>query len=726
MLRCLLFLGLACGAPGWSAETNTPPLRRSLLVLPFVNESGNAESEHWMGTFRSMLRRQFEDVTALKVVADEPAQAQLRRWRLWPMTTPWSDDQLRLIGEQTQAQRVLCGSLRQTNGQWQAAAQVFVTATGRRSAPLTATAADWFDLRDGLSRLVLKQLGLRLTPEEDKGWGRRFTSSAAALEWFSRGLSAQAQDLPRAMRSFEKAVAADPQFAFAGVCLAGLLYSTGRPTEALAAAREALRQTPDPREAALCHLLLGLALQSEPAKAEAELRTARRLAPHHLRVLQAHAQFLELLGEHQQALECLHQALRLEPDNPKNHALLGAFGAAAGNIAPARQALRTAEGLLEGAPADERLNTAQFLGKGYFALGDYPRAALHYQALLDQATQPALASGQYDWVKARLRQIETRLTPVPIPAVRPRDYTAAELAAAVRKRLSPAEAARVVNPLETTPPMREWAQTLVATAETPMARARRLFETLCQRPPLLLRQARTAHEVYAAWSDPGARFNCQEYAKLYVALARAVGLPAYFTMVEKTSDGTTGYHACAAVFVEGQAWLVDPMFRWFGVVHQQYQLFDDLRLLAAHCGQQVDPALCALACQLDPASALNHANFGIACLVAGRGDDARRELAWLRAQAPGHWMRWHLEGRLAEQADDLPATVESFRQAATLTPDDGDTRLRLGAALFRQSQWLEARRELRAGLLRRHSPELAAPARHLLALLSETLGLEAP
>ena len=722
-----LVLGwLAWGGMGWAAETNAPPVRRSLLVLPFVNGSGDPQVNHWIDTFTGLMVRQFQTLSALKVVAEGRSQAELRRWPDQSPGRPWSEAGVRQIGERTLAQRVMWGSLCQTNGQWQAVAEVFTTATGRRSAPLIAASADWFDLRDQLTTLALKELGAAPTPEEEKRLRRRLTSSPKAFGCFSLGQHYQGRDVPRALDYFRQAVAADPHFALARLSLAATLYSAERITEARAAAEAAWRETSDPREAALGHAISGLCQAGEPEKAEAEVRQARELAPNDILVLQTHAQFLSLLGAHEGAVTCQRQAVDQDPENIENLALLGKLCVDAGRIEEARQTLRCAELLAENAPVSvDQLDTDHYLGDAYLKLGDLATASRHYGMMLAQARARGVGEGAAWYAKSQLEQIEQRLKAVPVPLSRPRDYTEAELQAGLRERLSEAELARVVNPLAITPAMRRWGQTLVAGADGEMARARRIFDLLCERPPQERGSARTAQEVFAAWSRPEACFNCQEYAKLYVALARSVGLAAYFVSVEKDCDGRIRGHACAAVFLAGQGWLVDPMFRWFGVLHRQYQLLDDLRLIALHCAQQAELSLDELACKLDPGAVVNHYNFAMRLGAADRYVEAGRELAWLREHAPDHWTRWSLEATVAGRQGDQAAMLAHLRKAIALNPDDGNLHLLLGGGLFRRHELAGARLALRAGLARPHNQKEAEEARHLLAAINEALG-EAP
>ena len=60
-------------------------------------------------------------------------------------------------------------------------------------------------------------------------------------------------------------------------------------------------------------------------------------------------------------------------------------------------------------------------------------------------------------------------------------YTEQTLAAALRRKLSPAELGLVANPLASTPEMRRWAQELTKGATNDLHKARMLFDALARR-----------------------------------------------------------------------------------------------------------------------------------------------------------------------------------------------------------------------------------------------------
>jgi len=175
------------------------------------------------------------------------------------------------------------------------------------------------------------------------------------------------------------------------------------------------------------------------------------------------------------------------------------------------------------------------------------------------------------------------------PLVRPRSFGPGELDAELNRRLTAEERKWVVDPLGITPEINAEAKRLTIGLTNDLLRAWALFAEVTGRG----RGAgdgghRTADEALQASADPQARFKCQEYAKLYVALARAVGLDAWLVHIERCADGTIGYHDCAALFVEGRGVLVDPTWRVFGIRHEAFAVLDDVQAISHQAMQPGD------------------------------------------------------------------------------------------------------------------------------------------
>ena len=217
------------------------------------------------------------------------------------------------------------------------------------------------------------------------------------------------------------------------------------------------------------------------------------------------------------------------------------------------------------------------------------------------------------------------------------------------------------------------------------------------------KSTRTAQEVFAAWNDPAQSFCCQEYARLYVALARAVGLKAFYVHLEKDYSGEIVYHDCAAVFVGDKALLVDPAYQWFGAPHKEYAVLDDLQAIAHHyyqpSGKGTQVARCRLAAKLHPDTAWGQIRLASALIKANELPQAAETLQIAQQLEPGRWDSYTCQGLLAIKTNDLDGAVANLHKALAGNPKHGPSRFLLGWALGKQGKLEAARDEYRMALL---------------------------
>jgi len=251
--------------------------------------------------------------------------------------------------------------------------------------------------------------------------------------------------------------------------------------------------------------------------------------------------------------------------------------------------------------------------------------------------------------------------------------------------------------------MDRWAQELVRGATNDLGKARMIFDALARHLDTGEAGIRTAQEVFAVWNDPAQSFCCQEYAKLYVALARAVGVTAFYVHLEKDYSGDVVLHDCAAVFAEGKAFLVDPAYQWFGAPHKEYLVLDDLQAVAHHYYQpsgKGDPvARCRLAAKLHPDTAWGQLHLVGALIGADEFIEAGKTLKIAQQLEPGRWDAYTYQGLIAVSTGDPDAAVASLRKALELNPKHGPTHYTLAKVLGMQDKLEEARDECRLALL---------------------------
>lgn len=691
----LLAVWLAAGGSCPAAGTNAAQARLTVAVLTFEDATADPEAAHWRYLIERLLTEQLGEAKALRRVPAAFGYRQLKVKRGDPINA----EQARKMGELIEARRVVWGTYRRDGGKWLVTARVLNVASGKPGGEIKAAAGDWYEVRDQLADQVLKELGVKATEAEREKMRRRGTGSASALEWYSKALAGQEEREPKAELevSIRKALDADPQFAEAHGALAAVLGSQGNFKRAEEAARQAVKLRPDSMGA---HQILSFALmfQGSFAEAEKELHEAVRLDPDDAEVFIRLGECAKAQGKPEEAIAFWNEAKRLDPTDASVHAHLGDVYAKKRDREQALRELKEAERLDPGDVGSE-----QIIWQGYAALHEIPLAVEHLEKFVALARKEGLAPQSVDYIEECGRELKARLTPHEITAAPPRSYTRQGLEAVLRQRLTPAECKLVINPLASMPGMDRWALELTRAATNDLDKARKIFDALARHLDTGESGTRTAQEVFAAWNDPKQSFCCQEYAKLYIALARAAGIRAFYVHLEKDYSGEIVYHDCAAVFIGDKALLVDPAYQWFGAPHKEYVVLDDVQAIAHHfyqpAGKDDEVARCRLAAKLHPDTGWGQLHLVGALIKANQLVEAGKVLKIAQQLEPGRWDGYTYQGWLAANTGDLDGAVAALRKALELNPKHGPTHVILGWVLSKQQQFAAARDEFRLALL---------------------------
>jgi Tfp pilus assembly protein PilF len=163
-----------------------------------------------------------------------------------------------------------------------------------------------------------------------------YTASPTAYQEYLRGRHAwnkrTGEGLKAAIEHFQKAIAADPQYAMAYAGLADAyhiqwIYGTGTPREsylrAKPAADKALELDPQLAEAHTSMAVIKGDDEWDFAGAEREFRRAIELDPNYATAHQWYAQWLSYRANFDQAIAELRTAIHLDPLSPVIHATLG-------------------------------------------------------------------------------------------------------------------------------------------------------------------------------------------------------------------------------------------------------------------------------------------------------------------------------------------------------------------------------------------------------------------
>jgi Flp pilus assembly protein TadD len=636
------------------------------------------------------------------------------------------------MGEYIETQRMIWGVVRRDADRWRFDVWMLNVATGKLSGPFTATGTDPFDLRDALSEHLLDELQIAPTQQQQQKMSQRWISSGEALAWYGKAYTLQEEGRPVAEveTCLRQALAADPNSATACTSLAATLANRGDLASAIDLVRRALQLDDDHAQA---HALLGyiLANQRRFEEAKQAARQACRKDPDSADHLVLLARFLALEAKWDEAAGLLETAVSLDPTDAVAHATLGEAHAARQDEQSALRELKEAVDYMPQRMA--ALNVHMKLAETYERLGRSSEAVDHYQQTVAMATQLGMDPKMVRAVARRVERVKSLLAPVFVEAAIPSRFTEEQLDAILSDRLSEQEQRLIRNPFSCTDAMRSWAQELARDADSDIDKARAIFEGLAgRRSAAGQMKSRTAREVFDAWNDSGVRLVCMDHAVLFVALARAVDVSAFFVQVTRDPDGKAMNHACAAIFAEDRCLLADSSYRWFGVPHQEYTVLDDLQTAAFLCfhNRAADAhrlPVYQAGLKLWPQSFSGRLVLVGQLVRTEQVDEARRVLDEIPEPASRGYKAsqyFSAQGLLAAVDGDLEQAEELTRKALALCSTQADPHFRLGHMCLQRGRLKEARVAFRDCL--RNNPDLvmASVARQLIVQINEKIGFD--
>jgi tetratricopeptide (TPR) repeat protein len=278
-----------------------------------------------------------------------------------------------------------------------------------------------------------------------------------------------------------------------------------------------------------------------------------------------------------------------------------------------------------------------------------------------------------------------------------------QLASALSAKLAPPERLLVENPFATTTEMENWAQAIAVDADDEEGRAKRLFSALTAAD--LLRQDAasytlgathgpfTADQAFAHWLNPHSPLSCQDYTLLYVAMARNLGLRAYYVLVTRDYRGRPTYHSCAGVLKGHDALLVDASNSWFGVPHCECQFLDDVQAIALLLSQRADARKQAVATKLAGGLAVVHLNRSLGLAESGRTREAREALnAGLRLDPPA-WLGLYARAVIEWHERDPKSAAQHFQDCLQINPEYPEARSALAQVLRQKGRPARSRAE---------------------------------
>jgi TolB-like protein/Flp pilus assembly protein TadD len=360
----------AAAAP---AAFSPPP--HSIAVLPFVNMSGDKDQEYFSDGLSEELLNDLSRINELQVAARTSA-----------FSFKGKDVDIGTIARKLNVSAVLEGSVRRSAHTVRVSAQLINGVTGFHiwSDAYDSDLGDALKLQTEIATAVAAALKVTLLPDHGMNIEVGGTRNAAALDAYLRasraywGLSANQMQV--AIDGYTEAIRLDPEYALAYSARAYALLSKEGDYRAEAEndARRAIALAPELGQA---HLALAMTFESllDFGRANQKYEQAMTLSAGNERVLRHFGLFAVLMGQTESGLAAARRAVAVDPINYNAHGYLGGTLHFSHHYKEAIAALERAIQLAPSTPVP----LSAFIGKSYYALGEYEKARVSCEAKAD-------------------------------------------------------------------------------------------------------------------------------------------------------------------------------------------------------------------------------------------------------------------------------------------------------------------------------------------------------
>jgi TolB-like protein/Tfp pilus assembly protein PilF len=310
-----LVIIFALGYVYWSRSRTTAIL--SIAVMPFVNESGNADVDYLSDGMTETL------ISSLSQLPNLSVKARSTVFRYKGKTTD-----AKTIGQELNVQAVLNGRVVEHGDQLTLSLELIDAQTENViwSDRYDRKQTDLVSLQNEIARDVSSKLKIRLSGADERKLAKTYTANPEAYKLYLQGRfywnKREEKDFRKAVDYYNQAIAIDPNYALAYAGLAdtyALLSSFGfmPPAEATPKANEFARrallldETLAGPHTTLAYVLLQY--DHDFAGAEREFKRAIELDPNYATAHQWHGEMLVDVGRFDEAFVEIRRALELEP-----------------------------------------------------------------------------------------------------------------------------------------------------------------------------------------------------------------------------------------------------------------------------------------------------------------------------------------------------------------------------------------------------------------------------
>ena len=346
------------------------PPQQSIVVLPFVNISGDASNEYFSDGISEELLNLLTKIPELRVISRSSA-----------FSYKGKDIDIPTIAEELNVAHVLEGSVRKAGNQVRITAQLVEARTDTHlwSETYERTLDDIFATQDEIAARVVEQLKVTLLGDAPtvQATDPKAYSLVLQARYLGRQVTPDADE--KSIALFEQALVIDPDYAAAWAGLAnGYANQAGqglRPfDEGYTLAREAASQALvlDPAYAPAHGSLARIAMAYDRDMLAAARHYERALAmePANTDSISSASTLAASLGRLDQAIALAEYAVARDPVSPSGHANLGLFYRDAGRLDEAIASFRTTLTLSPG-----YIGAQHFIGEALLLKGE-PESAL--------------------------------------------------------------------------------------------------------------------------------------------------------------------------------------------------------------------------------------------------------------------------------------------------------------------------------------------------------------
>ena len=282
---------------------------RSIAVMPFVNESGNADFEYLSDGMSEALIRSLSQLPGLNV----KARSSVFRYK-------GKDADAKTIGKELNVQAVLNGRVMQHGDQLILNLELVDPETENViwTDQYNRKTSDLVSLQNEIAHDVSSSLRVKLSGVDQQKLTKSYTNDPEAYRLYLQGrfyLNKRVGRLyEQAEGYFQRAIARDPNFALGYAALAEFIGERDRPQ----AKQYILRALALDNQLSDAHSTLGyqLMLDFDFAASGRELARAIELDPKNARAYQNNGSRLMMLGKYDESLASYDRAIEIEPTLP--------------------------------------------------------------------------------------------------------------------------------------------------------------------------------------------------------------------------------------------------------------------------------------------------------------------------------------------------------------------------------------------------------------------------